>query len=168
MRPYFSYIIILARTPNRQVKLYLLQTRSSWPYKIMYLYTKLFAEYSSFYLLKRMKSISVSDLIVKWSIGFRPADNVHRKRTEQWRIQDFPGEAPTPEWGASLLFGKTFAPKTVWKWKKLNQGGGGRPQRLPLGSTNTEYWLWDKWNTVSIHNIFENFQLKWSLYNICR
>ena len=104
----------------------------------MYLYTKLFAEYSSFYLLKHLKSISVSDLIVKWSIGFRPANSVHRKRTEQWWIQDFPGGAPTPEGGASLLFSKIL-PENCMNMKATGPRWGGGVPSIPLGSANTEY-----------------------------
>ena len=87
----------------------------------MYLYTKLFAEYSSFYLLKHLKFISVSDLIVKWSIGFRPANSVHRKRTEQWWIQDFPGGV------ASLLFSKILPQKLHEYESNWTEVGRGRP-----------------------------------------
>ena len=46
----------------------------------------------------------------------------------QWRIQDFPEEgAPTPKSAIILPF---FLPKTAWKWKNLD-GGGGRVARVP-------------------------------------
>ena len=60
-----------------------------------------------------MKSISVSDLIVKWFIGFRPANCVHRKHIEQWWIQDILGGANPSGGGENLLLGKIFAPKTA-------------------------------------------------------
>ena len=76
---------------------------------------------------KHVKSISVSNLIVKWFIGFRPANSVHRKRTEQWWIQDFPGGAPTPEGGASLLFSKILPRKLHEYESNWTEVGRGRP-----------------------------------------
>ena len=46
----------------------------------------------------------------------------------QWRIQDFPrGGRQLPK---VLLF-FNFLPKTAWKWKNLDPGGGARPWRPP-------------------------------------
>ena len=48
----------------------------------------------------------------------------------QWRIQDFPrgGGRQLPK---VLLF-FNFLPKTAWKWKNLDPGGGARPWCPPL------------------------------------
>ena len=47
----------------------------------------------------------------------------------QWRVQDFPGWAPT-RGGAILLFGQIFL-KTAWKWRNFGAGEGARVPRTP-------------------------------------
>ena len=61
--------------------------------------------------------------------------NIGNIRPVQWRIQDFLGGMGTnsKEEHEKLLFVQ-FSPKTAWKWKELNRGGG-RSWHL-LGSAN--------------------------------
>ena len=59
----------------------------------------------------------------------------------QWRIQDFPwGGRQLPNWVCQPIICK-FLPKTIWKWKNLDSGGGARPWHPTLDPPMTsQYW----------------------------
>ena len=58
----------------------------------------------------------------------------------QWRIQEFPNKGPpTPKCGAKIYYLARFLPKTVWKWKKMDQEGAHVPGALE--SANVIYYI---------------------------
>ena len=66
----------------------------------------------------------------------------------QWRIQDFPdGVRQLPNWD----YLKKFLPKTAWKWKNLNPGGGGQ---------------WHPWLPPKIHQWQSQVNIKINWKNI--